>query len=184
MTFQNDNPLAYMGAPDATDAVEGVMQFATTAETITGTSTSLAVTPAGLAAVAIAGAPDASTSVKGIIEIATNSEAAAQTATDKALVPSNLASIFAAPGTIGGTTPGDATFSGLTVDSTGAIALDADAASHFSVDGAGIDLTLQSLLGRVVINGEEAAADAGQSEERRPGHYQRRHSWDHCGPQG
>lgn len=49
---------------------------------------------------------------------------------------------------------------GITVDSTDAISLDAAAASNFSVSGAGIDLTLASSGGRVVVNGEEAAADA------------------------
>jgi hypothetical protein len=149
-----------MGAGTATTFNEGIVELATIAETVAGTTDNKAVTPLGLASVAIAGAPSASTAQAGIIEIATNSEAAAQTATDLALVPSNIPSIMAAPGAIGGSTPADATFSGLTVDSTGAIALDADAASNFSVAGAGIDLTLASDAGRVVINGEEAAADA------------------------
>lgn len=49
---------------------------------------------------------------------------------------------------------------GITADAAGAISLDAAAASNFSVSGAGIDLTVASAAGRVVINGEEAAADA------------------------
>lgn len=49
---------------------------------------------------------------------------------------------------------------GIAVDSTGAVSLDGAAASNFSVTGAGIDLTLASAAGRVVVNGEEAAADA------------------------
>ena len=49
---------------------------------------------------------------------------------------------------------------GLDVDTTGAISLDADTASNFSVAGAGIDLTLASAAGRVVIQASEAAADA------------------------
>jgi hypothetical protein len=54
----------------------------------------------------------------------------------------------------------DAGTGGITIDSTGAVSLDGAAASNFSVSGAGIDLTLASAAGRVVINGEEAAADA------------------------
>lgn len=54
----------------------------------------------------------------------------------------------------------DAGTGGITIDSTGAISIDAAAASNFSVSGAGIDLTLASAAGRVVVNGEEAAADA------------------------
>ncbi len=54
----------------------------------------------------------------------------------------------------------DAGTGGITIDSTGALSLDGAAASNFSVSGAGIDLTLASAAGRVVVNGEEAAADA------------------------
>lgn len=49
---------------------------------------------------------------------------------------------------------------GTAIDSTGAISLDAAAASNFTVGGAGIDLTLASTGGRVIVDGEEAAADA------------------------
>ncbi len=49
---------------------------------------------------------------------------------------------------------------GTILDSTGAISLDAAAASNFTVTGAGIDLTLDSASGRVIVNAEEAAANA------------------------
>ena len=49
---------------------------------------------------------------------------------------------------------------GMTFDSGAGISLDAAAASNFSVTGAGVDLTLASAAGRVVVNGEEAAANA------------------------
>lgn len=49
---------------------------------------------------------------------------------------------------------------GIIVDTTGAISLDAAAASNYTVTGAGIDLTLDSAAGRVVLDGGEAAADA------------------------
>lgn len=49
---------------------------------------------------------------------------------------------------------------GLDVDSTGAIALDADLASNFTVTGAIQDLTLSSVGGSVNMNASEAAADA------------------------
>jgi len=149
-----------MGEPDASTLVQGIVELATVAETTAGLLETKAVTPLGLASVAIAGAPAASTVQAGIIEIATNAEAVAGVDTDLALVPSNLADIFASAPSIGGTTPAAGTFTTLTADSTGSISLDADAASHFAVAGAGIDLTLESAAGRVVINGEEAAADA------------------------
>lgn len=54
----------------------------------------------------------------------------------------------------------DSGTAGTAIDSTGAVSLDAAAASNFSVTGAGIDLTLDSAAGRVIVNGEEAAANA------------------------
>lgn len=54
----------------------------------------------------------------------------------------------------------DAGTAGIAIDSTGAVSIQGAAASDFSVSGAGIDLTLASAAGRVVVNGEEAAADA------------------------
>ena len=55
---------------------------------------------------------------------------------------------------------GNAAAGALSLDSAAAISLDGGAASNFSVSGAGIDLTLASAAGRVVLNGEEAAANA------------------------
>ena len=107
-------PLSYLGTPDATTTIKGKVELATTAETVAGTRTDLACTPAGVAAVAIAGAPAASTSQPGIIQIATNGQAADQSATELAIVPSNLPSIMAAPGAIGGSTPAAGTFTTLT----------------------------------------------------------------------
>lgn len=49
---------------------------------------------------------------------------------------------------------------GIDIQSTGVFSIDGAAASNVSVAGAGIDLSLESAAGRVVINGEEAAADA------------------------
>ena len=46
------------------------------------------------------------------------------------------------------------------IDVTGAVSIDSDAASNFSVAGAGVDLTLASAAGRVVVDGGEAAANA------------------------
>lgn len=54
----------------------------------------------------------------------------------------------------------DAGTGGIAVDTTGAYSIDGAAASNVSVSGAGIDLSLVSAAGRVVVNGEEAADDA------------------------
>jgi len=47
---------------------------------------------------------------------------------------------------------------GITVDSTGAISIDAAAASNITTTGAGIDLTLASVLGSVLVSSTENAA--------------------------
>lgn len=49
---------------------------------------------------------------------------------------------------------------GLAMDSTGAFSIQGAAASDVSVSGAGIDVSVVSAAGRVVLNGEEAADDA------------------------
>ena len=54
----------------------------------------------------------------------------------------------------------DAGTGGIAIDSTGVVSIQGAAASDISVGGAGIDLSLVSALGRVIINAEEAAADA------------------------
>lgn len=49
---------------------------------------------------------------------------------------------------------------GITVDSTGAFSIDGAASSNVTVTGAGVDLTLSSVLGSVKINSTEDAAGA------------------------
>lgn len=56
----------------------------------------------------------------------------------------------------------DAGTGGIIADTTGAISLDAEAASNFTTSGAGIDLTLSSAAGSVIVDGGEAAATAVQ----------------------
>lgn len=154
------NPLDYLGVPDATTAIIGAVELATTAETTAGTNATKAVTPAGVAAVAIAGAADASEGTKGIAQLSTSAQATTGTNDLTIMTPLKVANKFAAPGAIGGTTAAAGTFTSLDADGTGAVTLVGNAASLFDVTGAGIDLTLSSDAGRVVINAEEAAADA------------------------
>lgn len=111
----------------------------------------------------IAGAPVATEVTAGIGQLATDAEAVAGTASTPALAllvtPSNLTPLFAAPPALGGTTPAAATFTSLTA-SGGTVTLTSTAASVYDVTGAGNDLTLSSDAGRVIVNGEEAAANA------------------------
>jgi hypothetical protein len=66
---------------------------------------------------------------------------------------------MAAAGAIGGTTPAAGSFTDLTA-SGGTVSLSSSAAGNLTATGAGIDMSIVSDAGRVVINGEEAAADA------------------------
>lgn len=118
------DPLSYMGAPDSTEEERGIIELASVAEAVAGTNTDKAVTPAGLAAVAIAGAPNASTTQKGIIEIATDGEAVAGIATDLAIVASNLSAVFASPPGVGSTSPAAGAFT--TLSASGAFSLSGD----------------------------------------------------------
>lgn len=115
--------------------------------------------------VAIAGSPVSTETVAGIGQLATNAEAVAGTPSTGALAlfvtPSNLASVFAAPPAIGGTTPAAGAFTNVSATGVGTgNILTSDTASSFSTTGAGIDVTIDSAAGRVIINGEEAAANA------------------------
>jgi len=111
---------------------------------------------------AIAGSPVASETTAGIGQLATDAEAVAGTPSTGLLAlfvtPSNLTPVFAAPPIIGGTTPAAATFTDLTT--TGTVSVSSAAPITIDVTGAGNDLTLSSDAGRVIINGEEAAANA------------------------
>jgi hypothetical protein len=109
---------------------------------------------------AIAGSPAATETTPGIAEIATQGEADAGALDDKIITPLKLAT-FIANGNFPGsftdlTATGTVSFTGA----TGGITMTSATASSFGTTGAGIDLTLDSASGRVIINGEEAAANA------------------------
>lgn len=106
--------------PVASSTKEGIVELATSAETLEFDDITKAVTPGGLGDVRgvanglasldntaklppeqlpeipVDSLPSASTTQKGIIEIATNAEAVAYTDTERAIVPSNLGALRAA----------------------------------------------------------------------------------------
>ena len=112
--------------------------------------------------IAIAGSPVSTTTTAGIGQLATDGEAVAGTASTGALAlfvtPSNLTPVFASPPAIGGTLASTAVFTDLTA--TGTVSIASAAPITIDVTGAGNDLTLSSDAGRVIVNGEEAAANA------------------------
>lgn len=115
-------------------------------------------------ALAIAGAPVATETVAGIGQLATDAEAIAGTPSTGLLAlfvtPSNLAPVLAAGSIPGSFTDLTATGAVSFTGATGAIVMTSATASSFGTTGAGIDLTLDSAAGRVIVNGEEAAANA------------------------
>ncbi len=83
--------------PTATTTVSGIVELATTVEATTGTDTTRAITPAGLAAAITAAAvPSASTSVAGKVELADDSETTALTSTTLAVTPHGLGAAISA----------------------------------------------------------------------------------------
>lgn len=82
---------------DASTTVKGKVELATNAETITGTDTVRAVTPAGVAAaISSAEVPSASETVQGKVELATNAEAVTGTDTSRAVTPAGVAAAVSA----------------------------------------------------------------------------------------
>lgn len=81
---------ALAAIPDASETVKGKVELATNAEATAGSSTTHAVTPAGLAAAVGTLVPDASTTVKGKVELATTGEATTGTSTTLAVTPAGL----------------------------------------------------------------------------------------------
>ena len=154
------DPLDYLGVSDASTTVKGKVRIATVAETTAGTRADLATSPAGVAAVALAGVNDWSESTKGVGKLSTQAQAEAATNDDTAMTPLKVSQQLASPPAIGGTAAAAGTFTDLTADGTGTVTLTSNAASVYDVTGAGNDLTLSSDAGRVIINGEEAAANA------------------------
>ena len=140
--------------PSATTSIEGVVLLTDNHSPV--------ATKFYADALAIAGSPVATETTAGIGQLATDAEAIAGTPSTGALAlfvtPSNLAAVLAAGGP-GSFTTLDAS-GAVTFSSTGAISMTSDTASLFDVTGAGIDLTLSSDAGRVIVNGEEAAANA------------------------
>jgi hypothetical protein len=78
--------------PDASTTVKGVVELATDAETATGTDTTRAITPAGLASLGLGAPPSAATeAAAGIAELATQAETTTGTDDARIVTPLKLA---------------------------------------------------------------------------------------------
>lgn len=152
------------GNDQATTTAVGITRYATAAEVNTGTGTNnatLAVDVFNLVQSIVVGAVPAATETNaGIAEIATQVETDAGLDDARIVTPLKLATFVAAGGFPASFTDLTATGAVSFTGATGGIVMTSATASSFGTTGAGIDLTLDSAAGRVVINGEEAAADA------------------------
>lgn len=155
------------GVDEATTSSFGTVQLATLTELQNGNAPAGAYVPTSndvatvIAGIVVGAVPPATETQAGIAEIATQAETNAGADDTRIVTPLKLATYVAGGSGAGSFT--DLTATG-TISFTGATgtgyAITAAAASNVDVSGAGIDLTLASAAGRVVINGEEAAADA------------------------
>lgn len=154
------------GNADATTSSFGIVQLATLAELQGGTAPAGAYVPtandvATVIAGVVAGAvPPANETQAGIAEIATQIETDAGTDDTRIVTPLKLTNFIGASGVPGSFTDLTATGTVSFTGATGAYTITSATASSVGTTGAGIDLTLASAAGRVIVNGEEAAANA------------------------
>jgi uncharacterized protein YoaH (UPF0181 family) len=155
------------GDEPATTTTFGTVQLATLTELQNGTAPAGAYVPtandvATVIAGVVAGAvPPANETQAGIAEIATQAETDAGVLDDKIVSPLKLATYISGGGAGAGsftdlTATGAVSFTGA----TGALSMTSATASSLGVTGAGIDLTLDSAAGQLILTGGEAAVNA------------------------
>lgn len=113
-TLNLRTPTSYNGQK-ATTHKFGAVRFATDAEATAQVMDDVALTPQN----AVLAIPAATTTVEGKVRLATNAEAVTGSlTTNVAINPGSLTARLAAPGTIGGTTPGAGHFTTLDTTTT------------------------------------------------------------------
>lgn len=154
------------GNAEATTTEFGIVQLATLSELQNGNAPAGAYVPTSndvatvIAGIVVGAVPPATETQQGIAEIATQVETDAGVDDTRIVTPLKLANFVGSGGFPGVFTDLTATGAVTFTGATGALSMTSTSASGLGVTGAGIDLTLSSAAGRVVVNGEEAAADA------------------------
>lgn len=165
-TFDGASDWLLGGNSEATTTSFGTVQLATLSELQNGNAPAGAIVPLSndvatvIAGIVVGAVPPATETQQGIAEIATQVETDAGTDDTRIVTPLKLANFVASGGFPGVFTDLTATGAVSFTGATGGLTMTSTTASSLGVTGAGIDLTLDSASGRVVINGEEAAADA------------------------
>lgn len=141
----------------ATTDVSGIVELATTAETVTGTDATRAVTPQGLTgAITAAKPPAATTTVSGILQLSTSAEAIAGTDTTTAVTPKAL----------------DDTLNTVVVPATSSVAGIIQKATYDEVQGGTDDTTAVTPLGMSYLTvGNAITAGDNLNSYTISGHY-------------
>jgi len=154
------------GNQEATTSDFGIVQLATLTELQNGTAPAGGYVPTSndvatvIAGVVVGAVPPATEMQAGILEVASQPEMTTGTADDKIVTPLKLVTYLASSGVPGSFTDLTATGAVSFTGATGGLTMTSTTASSLGVTGGGIDLTLDSASGRVIVNGEEAAANA------------------------
>lgn len=150
--------------PDATTTSKGKVELATLAELQTGTAPAGAWVPTAndvatvIAGVVVGAVPPAQEGQAGIAFLATQSDTNTGTNDAKIVTPLKLKTVI-------GNASYPAAFTNLAATGVGTgNILTSDTASSLTTTGAGIDLTIDSAAGRLVLTGGEAVADAVRIE--------------------
>lgn len=159
----------------ATTSTAGIVRLSTLAQLQAGSAPTSNYVPSAndvytfVTATAIAGAPIATQTVFGITKLATDAIAVAGTANNPGVTayvvqPSNLAAVFAAPPTIGGTTPGVGTFTTLNfatlAGTAGGTWLSGGTAILIGTDSSNDNITIGNAGTRTVTIGSQTSSSS------------------------
>lgn len=154
------------GEESATTTSEGVVQLSTLSELQNGNAPAGPYVPLAndvatvIQSIVVGVVPPATEGQQGIAEIATQIETDAGTDDTKIVTPLKLATYVSGGGGSGSFVDLDATGAVTFTGVTGALSMTSTSASDLGVTGAGIDLTIDSDAGQLILTGGEAAVNA------------------------
>ncbi len=154
------------GGSPATTTTFGTVKLATLSELQNGNAPAGAIVPLSndvatvIAGIVVGAVPPANETQAGIAEIATQVETDAGVDDTRIVTPLKLANFVGSGGIPGSFTDLTATGAVVFTGATGALSMTSTSASSLGVTGAGIDLTLDSASGQLILTGGEAAVNA------------------------
>lgn len=154
------------GNDEATTSNFGIVQLATLTELQNGNAPAGAYVPTSndvatvIQGIVVGAVPPANESQAGIAEIATQGETDTGTDDTRIVTPLKLATYVSGGSGAGSFTDLTATGTVSFTGATGGLTMTSTTASSLGVTGAGIDLTLDSAAGQLILTGGEAAVNA------------------------